>query len=737
MSFLRELIALVLQLGGLYLTSLGFVGAGQILFAAAAAVSLYDVRRERSKARRGAREQWNASQKDRLQMVDLQRDQARSLVLGRVRAVDGVRDSWTSGVHSEVLTFIVSFAGHEIDGYEGFYADTTLLTVDAQGWVRTQPWMQVKRETQLQSGIALDGTGGASYDFGPLAVGQTYVPDSAAAMARAVGGSLDEVHCTVVVTGTVATISGGQAFGLAELTWQLDVEYPKLRIREYTGAAGQNVGNDIAGEYPGKVTATDEFADMAVAVIDFYYDQDAYPQGLPSISALMRGAKVYDPRLDSTVPGGSGSHRVDDPSTWAWSANPALCFSHYMRHANGGAVPAADISIADTIAAANACDVSTDFTLRMPDTSTEVVNLPRYRCGTYITFDAEPAKIIDQIMLSMYGRWGWAGGTLRFRAGVMASPVATIDASWVASIVDDSGVPDQTPVVRISNGVPPDARVNRVTGTCMDPAERWQLLPFPAVEDATMIANDGAVYATEVDMEAVTHHAHAQHIGTLFIKGTLASLRMELLCNMSAFSLELFDVVNVTLPRYGMTNKTFEVVAWTFQATTGVRLGLAEITTAMFTPEAELRGRDPAPNGDLRDPADVERITGVTVSSGTAPLSDGSIITRTRVQWNAATQQSVRFGGRIQVQYALIEDADADEWLSVTEQGAATETIIPGLLTQRVYVFRVRAEQVLPPVFGPWSTQVAHKINAAPSVAPGSYMTIFEDADGIGFSNFS
>ncbi len=40
--------------------------------------------------------------------------------------------------------------------------------------------------------------------------------------------------------------------------------------------------------------------------------------------AQIKGSKLYDPRLDSTIPGGSGAHRFADPATWAWSENPKL-----------------------------------------------------------------------------------------------------------------------------------------------------------------------------------------------------------------------------------------------------------------------------------------------------------------------------------------------------------------------------------------------------------------------------
>jgi hypothetical protein len=62
------------------------------------------------------------------------------------------------------------------------------------------------------------------------------------------------------------------------------------------------------------------------------FDTDIFPQGLPKLNALVKGKKVYDPRLDITVAGGSGSHRTYDESTWEWSDNPALCILDYLTN---------------------------------------------------------------------------------------------------------------------------------------------------------------------------------------------------------------------------------------------------------------------------------------------------------------------------------------------------------------------------------------------------------------------
>ncbi|WP_066486140.1 hypothetical protein [Sphingomonas sp. CCH9-F2] len=67
-----------------------------------------------------------------------------------------------------------------------------------------------------------------------------------------------------------------------------------------------------------------------------------FQAGVPAPMWVGRGARCYDPTKDSTYPGGSGSHRMADPSdtaaydaaqaTWEWTENPYLLA---MRWAHG------------------------------------------------------------------------------------------------------------------------------------------------------------------------------------------------------------------------------------------------------------------------------------------------------------------------------------------------------------------------------------------------------------------
>ena len=671
-----------------------------------AAVAVYGVNRQNA-AKRKAREAYNASLRDRLQMADLQPDAPRTIVLGRVRTVEGIRRRWSSGANSEKLTLIISYAGHEIDSFEAFYWADQELTRDGSGYVTTAPFGRTS-EVPKSLVVTLNGSGGGVFALPGTPVGTVW-----AVFTTGTGLDYAETPLTVSVAGVNVTLSGGPAASSAVIQWKESETTSLLRIRTYLGTAAQNVGSDLAAEYPGNITATDKFAGIALAVVDLTYDPDVYPQGLQSITARLRGAKVYDPRLDSTN-GGSGSQRLATPTTWTWSQNPALHAYHYARSANGWAVPAAEIRTADVRAAATACDISTGFTLRKADGSTSVVTLPRHQSGIVIPTDADPRAMMDEIMEAMAGRNGWAGGTWRMRAGTMASSVWAMDASWIAQRLDSTGNADGTAVVRISNGVQRDSKVNRVSGACVDSTQRYQVLPFPAIEDAVLIAAEGA-YPVEVEYQAVNHVAHAQHLGSIAIRESQAALRMEATCNLSAYRCELFDVGAVTLPRYGMAAKTFEVTGWRWHPAEGVKLTLAEITSAIFTPAAELVGRDPAPDSSLPSPWVVESITGLAVTSATAGVVDGSVLTRTSITWNAAVSQAIRRGGSIEVQFTpAAATLPAGDWPSWPEQGDSTGTVIPGLLS-RFYVFRVRAVNSLR-VRGPWSQTLLHSV--APTRAP-------------------
>lgn len=86
-------------------------------------------------------------------------------------------------------------------------------------------------------------------------------------------------------------------------------------------------------------TAAHKLSGQAAVLWNHKFDKDGkrYASGLPRRGIAPKWVKVYDPRKDSTFPGGSGTHRLGDETTYEWSDNPALHAGTYAygRFENG------------------------------------------------------------------------------------------------------------------------------------------------------------------------------------------------------------------------------------------------------------------------------------------------------------------------------------------------------------------------------------------------------------------
>lgn len=92
---------------------------------------------------------------------------------------------------------------------------------------------------------------------------------------------------------------------------------------------------------------------------------EMYGAGAPEPAWIGKWVRVYDPRLDSTYPGGSGACRALNESTYVWSDNPAL---HALTWALGRVqngkrtcgigAPIANIRVAEFVECANVCEAN-------------------------------------------------------------------------------------------------------------------------------------------------------------------------------------------------------------------------------------------------------------------------------------------------------------------------------------------------------------------------------------------
>lgn len=170
-------------------------------------------------------------------------------------------------------------------------------------------------------------------------------------------GPVQEVEAFQADFTTIA-FSGGEATGYYDnfmwLATQLGASPEASALAGPHGAIpGWGAAYKLSGHAAGLVT------------LKFDRKGKRYAAGVPQFGAIIKGVRVYDPRLDSTYPGGSGAQRFDDEATWAWSENPALHALAYARgrYQNGKKVfgcgfPRDAIDVASFVDLANVCDAN-------------------------------------------------------------------------------------------------------------------------------------------------------------------------------------------------------------------------------------------------------------------------------------------------------------------------------------------------------------------------------------------
>jgi hypothetical protein len=667
-----------------------YYGASALVAALAAAAASYAVgSAERRRAQRAARDAYNASLKDRLVMVSTT-DGARSRVYGRVRNVDGLLFKATHGSQSQYYTLVVALAGHEIDAVEQIYFGDVPVTLDANGWVTTAPFVHSERVT-TQTTMSLTG-GAGSVNVSP------HVPLTAN-LSFDLGSDNGTVHTTGSISGSTISVTGwGSLSGTAYVDYEHTVNTPRARVWPFLGtssqdlAAGAGTFTGLQARFPSLVTANDKFRGIACLVVELEYDQDVFPTGVPPISAIIRGAKITDPRTSVT----------------GWTENPSVIAYDWARYAQGGAMASSEIVTSAVNAAANACDVSTVFNLAGGSETR-----PLYQCGIVCKLDASPQQWMDEIVASMAGQWAFAGGKLTLRAGVWRAPVGTLTEDWLSGVdsiqLDDNPsrellVNNYRPAISDAQGYPASA----ATSTS------YIVVPTPEVRSSGYITVDGQELPREISLDGVTRAVHAQHVAGVLMRDARNGA-IVLPCNMRAWPYELFDVLTCDVPRYGETS-TREIVGWAWSPQGGVRLTLKKTQATDFNPNPNFSNPVITPNTALPSPTVVPTPTGLAATSGTAALSDGSIITRTEVTWTATTSEAVRQSGRIEVQFteATATLPNTADWPVADAAGSTSKLVINGLRTKRHYLFRVRAVNTLG-VRSQWSPLYVHYVAAPPT----------------------
>mgnify|MGYP000868677147 FL=1 len=290
------------------------------------------------------------------------------------------------------------------------------------------------------------------------------------------------------------------------------------------------------------------------------------------------GAKLYDPRLDTTA-GGSGSQRSNDQTTWTWTSttgnNPALQILYYLlgwkigsKLAIGRGIPPARIDMASFIAAANICEES----VSLSGGGTE----QRYRSYGVVSEADSPSAVIEILLASCAGTLRDVGGQLSLSIlyNDLASPVAAFTDTDVLDAFD----------WQAQRGL--DESFNQVRGKRTDPSTNslYQLVDYPAV---TLTSPDGLERIHTFDLAMVQSASQAQRLAKQELQRAQYQGVFSADFKATAWKCQVGDVVTLTFSALGFSTKLFRVTGQTIRMNGVVSMTLQEENSAIYAWSAE------------------------------------------------------------------------------------------------------------------------------------------------------
>ena len=454
------------------------------------------------------------------------------------------------GGTSALATFTVAF-GLTVGGIVGYLAISVVTSWALQALAPKQDFGAVGSR-----GILVNQKNPISphqFVYGQARVGGTIT------YYETTGGNNKFLHQIIALTGHEVeeigdiyindeVVAWDASTGLVDGRWK-----NKIRIRKHLGnqttpdADLLAESDQINGAFVGN--------GISYLYVRYEFNQDVFANGIPLITAVVKGKKVYDPRTAAT----------------AYSANAALCVRDYITSAYG----LQDADVDDTVfsVAANVCDE----VITLADGGTEA----RYAMNGVISGGVSHSSILGQMMTACAGTLFWGAGQWKLTVADYVAPtkVLTLD--------------DLRSSINLDTRTNLRDQFNAVQGTFNNAGTRWITTDYPPLTSTAFQTQDGGEQ-TLLDMQLplTTSGSTAQRIAKLTLFRAREQMTFSADFGLNALDVEVGEIIALTIERYAWDEKEFEVAAWKFgpngeAGDLRVTLTLRETSQAAFDWNAE------------------------------------------------------------------------------------------------------------------------------------------------------
>jgi hypothetical protein len=404
-------------------------------------------------------------------------------------------------------------------------------------------------------------------------------------------------------------------------------------------------------------TADHKLSGIAYIAFKLEWNQDKFPQGVPNITAVIKGKRVFDPRTSVT----------------AYSTNPALCLRDYMLDQSYG-LGESNVNIDSTAleAAADLCDEQVSIDAGGTQ--------DRYQCNGVIDTANQIKANIEQLLASMGGKLTYSGGKYFVDGAEYKTPTYTFtEADCIGDI--------QTQTKQSRRGI-----YNGVKGIFVSEEKNYKVLDYPAQISSSYATEDGDPLYLDMPLPFVTNNLQAQRLAKIALLKSRQQVVITMAVNLKGLQVKVGDTIQVTNDRLNYSSKVFEVIDYSLALGTdgSLAVNLVCIETASAIYDWTTSDEEDFLSGgelDLYDGRTVANVTSLTLTEIGLQGPDGGVSSSVQLAWTAPDDAFIEF---YKIRYNKNGTTDYFE-----VQSRETNVLISGLDITSNYDFRVQAENLL------------------------------------------
>lgn len=270
----------------------------------------------------------------------------------------------------------------------------------------------------------------------------------------------------------------------------------------------------------------------------------AFPNGEIKPREVLRGLRCWDPRRDSTYPGGLGPCRLDDPSTWVWLENPAIFALKWAlglwESATGKGAPHVGQQVGGIGSRLSGIDVPAFVA------AANVADANGWTCAAYPNTGDDKHQVLVSFLQA-------AGAIYSQRAGkISCIQRAAPRASVVTLTADDVVGP-----IELDTAASRIDRINTIQPSYWSPQHRWQITALPEVTAQAYRDLDGQKRSRGVTYPYVTNASQAAQLAALDIANSRESMAGQVALKPQHQRIQPGDAFTISEPGFLMDGLKF------------------------------------------------------------------------------------------------------------------------------------------------------------------------------------